>query len=200
MTPFRVMTIVYIIKWENVTLTKKGWGWNDLKNSWVRMENFYNSGIGSVLTRKASKLLSSIISSIRVEILEFRLKIRQEWLIGWFKIFWLKIEGLNSNFNRSRSKSTVIPNGSMDHRLWSMSTVIKGLEMTAPTAGNGLPFIKLDGLWKWTVLNKKVFGQFESKLNDLVKYFGDHFWRKLWKQLIHVHDHLVKIQIGNILK
>ena len=155
MTPFRVMTIVYIIKWENVTLTKRGWGWNDLKNSWVRMENFYNSRIGSVLTRKASKLLSSIISSIRVEILEFRFKIRQEWLIGWFKIFWLKIDGLNSNFNWSRSKWTVIPSRSLVN-----VDSDKALKMTAPTTGSGLTFIKLDGLRKWTVLNKRVFAQY----------------------------------------
>ena len=152
MTPFRVMTIVYIIKWENVTLTKRGWGWNDLKNSWVRMKNFYNSRIGSVLTRKASKLLSSIISSIRVEILEFRFKIRQEWLIGCFKIFWLK---MNSNFNWSRPKWTVIPNGSMINVNGD-----KGLKITALMTSSGLPFISLDVLWKWTVFNKKVFSQY----------------------------------------
>ena len=62
---------------------------------------------------------------------------------------------MNSNFNWSRPKWTVIPNGSMKNVNGD-----KGLKITAPLTGSGLPFHSLDVLWKWTVFNKKVFSQY----------------------------------------
>ena len=57
---------------------------------------------------------------------------------------------------------------------------------------------KMDG--HLTAKMAKPVRYFKSKLYGSIGDFYDHFRKKLWKQLIHVHDHLVKIQIGSILK